>query len=668
MGTDSPGNTVHLGAAEGLGLRFENYTSGNSSYLTLETGDLFSSNVGGAGTFAWTTGGTRKMTLTQAGGLGIGTDDPTDGVDAESDDLVIYRASGAAGMTIKTAANATGAIRFADPDATSQGRIEYNHTDNYLRWNTDGSERLRVTSTGKLEAYKGTSTTGKVSGSEAFTVGNGAGNHRFAVYPDGTTVIGGTGDIGNHNILLQNDGKAYFDDNVGIKTSIPAHNLDVYLSGRFNQLGQGGHGLLVGPGSNYGGFTYKSSGDIEISCAQTTKDIVFSDAIGGNERMRLTGDTGRLGIGSAIPDGVLDLYHPTSNTILNVKSGDAGAVLNLIDDSARSSIEQNGTTLKISSDTGAEFADSDIRLQVDGASKMIIRSDGDVVTGNPAHDNTTNNGTRTSFSIADTTNGALLQIRGQSPAIFFDQSGGNIGKVFLDSVDFAIQSGTPASEGTERLRITGIGSVGIGVADPTERLHVDSTLLLGTSSGSGSSIKFTRSGQTSAGQVTSDSSSNLLIETGGSERVRIDGSNGAIGLAGANYGTSGQVITSNGSGSAPTWQDVSSGAGSIQAWVNFDGSSGSIGSGRANGNVSSVGDNGTGDYTVNFSTAISDANYTALAGGTTIADSSVCVVHFNPWNGSSPTAPSTSAIELETRVSSNSALKDADYGYVAIVR
>ena len=41
------------------------------------------------------------------------------------------------------------------------------------------------------------------------------------------------------------------------------------------------------------------------------------------------------------------------------------------------------------------------------------------------------------------------------------------------------------------------------------------------------------------------------------ERVRI-GPNGEIGLSGANYGTSGQVLTSNGSGSAPTWQAAGS--------------------------------------------------------------------------------------------------------------
>jgi hypothetical protein len=39
------------------------------------------------------------------------------------------------------------------------------------------------------------------------------------------------------------------------------------------------------------------------------------------------------------------------------------------------------------------------------------------------------------------------------------------------------------------------------------------------------------------------------------ERLRI-AATGAIGLSGANYGTAGQVLTSNGSGSAPTWQNA----------------------------------------------------------------------------------------------------------------
>jgi len=108
----------------------------------------------------------------------------------------------------------------------------------------------------------------------------------------------------------------------------------------------------------------------------------------------------------------------------------------------------NGTTNTITALTNSE-------------ERLRIRSDGDVFIGTPAHDLESNLGSRKRLAVCDTTNGALLHLRGQSPAIFFDQSSGNIGKIFLDSVDFAIQSGTPASEGTERLRITSAGNVGV---------------------------------------------------------------------------------------------------------------------------------------------------------------------------------------------------------------
>ena len=50
----------------------------------------------------------------------------------------------------------------------------------------------------------------------------------------------------------------------------------------------------------------------------------------------------------------------------------------------------------------------------------------------------------------------------------------------------------------------------------------------------------------------------VAISTSGSERIRI-GADGEIGIAGANYGTSGQVLTSAGSGAAPTWTTPSAG-------------------------------------------------------------------------------------------------------------
>jgi hypothetical protein len=50
-----------------------------------------------------------------------------------------------------------------------------------------------------------------------------------------------------------------------------------------------------------------------------------------------------------------------------------------------------------------------------------------------------------------------------------------------------------------------------------------------------------------------------------------------------------------------------------RAWVNFDGT-GTVGI-RASGNVSSITDNGTGNYTINFTTAMPDASYAAVASG-----------------------------------------------------
>lgn len=68
-----------------------------------------------------------------------------------------------------------------------------------------------------------------------------------------------------------------------------------------------------------------------------------------------------------------------------------------------------------------------------------------------------------------------------------------------------------------------------------------------------------------------------------------------------------------GSASVPVNTVVS---GTAKAWVNFNGT-GTVAI-RAAFNVTSITDNGTGDYTVNFTTALADANYSFCgnAGGT----------------------------------------------------
>jgi hypothetical protein len=72
--------------------------------------------------------------------------------------------------------------------------------------------------------------------------------------------------------------------------------------------------------------------------------------------------------------------------------------------------------------------------------------------------------------------------------------------------------------------------------------------------------------------------------------------------------TAGNLLTSDGT----TWASVANN-GAAKAWVNFNGGSGNTaGVINASYNVSSITVGGTGDYTVNFTTALASANYCAL--------------------------------------------------------
>ena len=72
-----------------------------------------------------------------------------------------------------------------------------------------------------------------------------------------------------------------------------------------------------------------------------------------------------------------------------------------------------------------------------------------------------------------------------------------------------------------------------------------------TSLGSAAAPRFTYRSDLDTGMYFSGTNE-VAFATGGSERMRL-GSAGQIGIAGANYGTAGQVLTSQGSGAAPTW-------------------------------------------------------------------------------------------------------------------
>ena len=107
--------------------------------------------------------------------------------------------------------------------------------------------------------------------------------------------------------------------------------------------------------------------------------------------------------------------------------------------------------------------------------------------------------------------------------------------------------------------------------------------------------------------ISSDNTGIMTIKTGsgaGTTALTLDASQNAT-FAGT-ASVTGNLQFNSGYGSAAT-------AYGCRAWVNFNGT-GTVAI-RASGNVSSITDNGTGDYTVNFATAMSDANYAAAGMG-----------------------------------------------------
>ena len=95
------------------------------------------------------TGGFIRTKVDSSGRVLIGQNDTT-GVDAEADDLIVS-STAHTGITVRSGSSHNASVYFADQDAVRQGRIEYNHTSDYMRFNTGGTERLRITSDGTLQ-------------------------------------------------------------------------------------------------------------------------------------------------------------------------------------------------------------------------------------------------------------------------------------------------------------------------------------------------------------------------------------------------------------------------------------------------------------------------------------------------------------------------------------
>lgn len=84
-------------------------------------------------------------------------------VNGNADELIL-ESNGNCGMSIASSTSGEGNINFIDSGDTNIGRIQYTHTDNFMRFRINDAERYRITSAGRFEFQTPTAETGVLQG------------------------------------------------------------------------------------------------------------------------------------------------------------------------------------------------------------------------------------------------------------------------------------------------------------------------------------------------------------------------------------------------------------------------------------------------------------------------------------------------------------------------
>ena len=108
-----------------------------------------------------------------------------------------------------------------------------------------------------------------------------------------------------------------------------------------------------------------------------------------------------------------------------------------------------------------------------------------------------------------------------------------------------------------------------------------------------------------------------------------------------------------------TGGDLVNSKGMARAWVNFNGT-GTVAI-RTSFNVTSITDNGTGAYTLNFATAMTDADYAVLA---TSGDGAG--TNYRVAQTSSAAAPTVSAVRIQTLTQNSGNPQATDHDRVSV--
>jgi len=475
IGTSSPGTPLDVAG----GIRSID-SSGNPVFY-LNNGTTQHALINDSNNFVFQNAGIERMRISNGGNVGIGTSSP-------SQELHLRQSSGDCNLLIDSA-NGASQIFFGDDESVNVGKIGYNHASNFMAFSANGTEAMRIDSSGNVDI-----------GSNA-TASAGASKQLLSlVNPSGTT-------------------------------STAAR---LWMSGT-NATTRGAYI------------------EAEVQSAGNDHDLIFATSASGAtpaEAMRID-SSGFVGIGTSSPESGLHLFDGTNvrapqnanrKATLTIEAGSEGSA-----DIQMLNASYNHIFFGDAADANVGYflydhTNNSMQFATNAAERMRIDSSGQVGIGTSSP--------TALFDARAASTGLVANFRGGASNRNLQISSFDVGANINAGYQLNSTSGTGALSfavgGTDAAYIDSTGNVGIGTTSPSKELHVmgasaPEIRLQNTSNNYALDLKVNNT----VGEV--KASSDLAFLPGGSEAMRLDASgNLLVGKTSSGLNTAGFEVASSG--------------------------------------------------------------------------------------------------------------------------